>query len=230
MSVCKNISGNICFTEHRSVVLHPETSIMSIAARKQREKEDMRILIMDAARQIFLEKGYELTSIRAIAEKIEYSPGTIYLYFKDKDEIFHLLHEEGFRRMLEKMSVLAHVADPFERLKAIGRVYMEFARNNADFYHLMFIMAKPMEHEKEEGKWQMGDNTLSYLKDVLRQCQAQGRFKGLDVEALSFTIWSAMHGMCALMISQRCRAYPDADPIELMGHGFNVLVSMLEKA
>ena len=69
---------------------------MSVAHRKQREKEEMRELILDASRSIFLEKGYHQTSIRNIAEKIEYSPGTIYLYFKEKDEIFHALHEEGF--------------------------------------------------------------------------------------------------------------------------------------
>ena len=50
---------------------------MTVAARKQREKEEMRQLILNAARAIFLEKGYEQTSIRNIAEKIEYSPGTI---------------------------------------------------------------------------------------------------------------------------------------------------------
>ena len=103
---------------------------MTIAERRFREKEDMRSLILDAARKVFLEKGYSQTSIRNIAEEMEYSPGTIYLYFKDKDEVFHALHEEGFRRMLEKMQPLEHVPDPFERLRAMGRVYLEFARNN----------------------------------------------------------------------------------------------------
>ena len=83
---------------------------MSIAERKQRDKEEMRHLILDAARDIFLSKGYYEASIRNIAEKIEYSPGTIYLYFEDKDEIFHSLHEEGFRRLLDKMQPLQHVA------------------------------------------------------------------------------------------------------------------------
>jgi AcrR family transcriptional regulator len=203
---------------------------MTIASRKQREKDDMRTLILDAARQIFLEKGYELASIRSIAEKIEYSPGTIYLYFKDKDEIFHILHEEGFRRMLEKMSVLAHVADPFERLKAMGGVYMDFARNNQDFYNLMFIMSTPMEHEKEHERWQVGYNTLAFLKDVLRECQSKGHFKGKDIEFLSFTIWSALHGMCALLVTNRCKAYPDIDPTELLNKGLAVFISMLETA
>ena len=200
---------------------------MTIAARKQREKEDMRSLILDAARKIFLEKGYYQASMRNIAEEIEYSAGTIYLYFKDKDEIFHALHEEGFRRMLEKMQPLEHVTDPFERLKAMGLVYLEFAKNNKDFYDLMFIMQAPIKHEDKEG-WQMGHRTLDYVKNVLRQCQDKGHFKNLDIEYLSFTIWSTMHGMCALYCRDRCKAYPDIEPLDLMKNGYKSFVAMLE--
>src|SRR6266496_936689 len=200
---------------------------MTIAARKQREKKDMRSLILDAARKIFLEKGYYQASMRNIAEAIEYSAGTIYLYFKDKDEIFHALHEEGFRRMLEKMQPLEHVTDPFERLKAMGLVYLEFAKNNKDFYDLMFIMQAPIKHEDKEG-WQMGHRTLDYLQNVLSQCQANGRFKNLDIEYLSFTIWSTMHGMCALYCRDRCKAYPDIEPLDLMKNGYKSFVTMLE--
>src|SRR5687768_17234721 len=103
---------------------------MTVATRKQREKEEMRQLILEAARVIFLEKGYDQTSIRNIAEKIEYSPGTIYLYFKEKDEIFHALHEEGFSRLIEQMQPLRFVENPYERLKAMGRIYMKFAQDN----------------------------------------------------------------------------------------------------
>ena len=203
---------------------------MTIASRKQREKDDMRALILDAAREIFLEKGYELASIRSIAEKIDYSPGTIYLYFKDKDEIFHLLHEEGFRRMLEKMSVLEHVADPFERLKAMGRVYMEFAENNKDFYQLMFIMQTPFKHEEHEDQWKMGHDTLQYLQHVVKLCQDKGHFKGKDPVLFSFTIWACLHGICALFVSDRCKAFPGMDPILLINNSFKDFISLLETA
>jgi AcrR family transcriptional regulator len=202
---------------------------MTVAARKQREKEGMRTLILDAARKIFLEKGYYDTSMRTIAEEIEYSPGTIYLYFKDKDEIFHALHEEGFRRMLEKMQPLEHVADPFERLKAMGLVYLEFARNNKDFYDLMFIMQAPIKHEEEHEKWKMGHATLEYLKNVIRQCQAKGYFKEKDVEYLSFMIWSTVHGMAALYCRDRCKAYDDVPANELIEKGYNYFAAMIEE-
>ncbi|MEP7259412.1 MAG: TetR/AcrR family transcriptional regulator [Flavitalea sp.] len=201
---------------------------MSIAERKHRDKENMRTLILDAARKIFLEKGYEQTSIRTIAEAIEYSPGTIYLYFKDKDMLFHELHEEGFARMFEKMQPLQHVSDPFERLKAIGRVYMEFAKDNRDLYDLMFIMPAPMKHEIKE-EWPMGQITLNFLKSVIAECQAHGRFKGKDIEYLSFFIWSCVHGMCALFVRDRCKAFENIEPLDLLENGYNVFVSVLEK-
>lgn len=202
---------------------------MTIASRKQREREDMRILILDAARKIFLEKGYYDTSMRNIAEEIQYSAGTIYLYFKDKDEIFHALHEEGFRRMLDKMQPLAHVSSPFERLKALGRVYLEFAFENKDFYDLMFIMQAPIKHEAEHEDWQMGHRTLDFLKTILSECKTEGYFKGKNVEYLSFAIWAGVHGMAALYCRERYKAYHDIDPKDLIDHGYKYFVNMLEK-
>jgi AcrR family transcriptional regulator len=67
---------------------------MTIANRKERQKEELRGKILEAAKALFIERGFEETSIRNIAEKIEYSPTTIYLYFKDKDDIFYSLHQE----------------------------------------------------------------------------------------------------------------------------------------
>ena len=61
---------------------------MGISERKEREKLEMRRKIVDVAKDLFIHEGFEKTSIRQIAEKIEYSPATIYLYFKDKTEIF----------------------------------------------------------------------------------------------------------------------------------------------
>lgn len=201
---------------------------MTVATRKQREKEEMRQLILEAAKAIFLEKGYELTSIRTIAERIEYSPGTIYLYFKEKDDIFHALHEEGFKRLISQMSPLQFVQDPYERLKAMGRIYMDFAKNNRDFYDLMFIMQAPMNMELKD-KWEMGDRTLDHLKAVIKACQETGRFKDKNVDYMAFYIWSTMHGMCALYCRDRCNAFDDVESTVLLENGFNIFIEMLDK-
>ncbi|HYQ86264.1 MAG TPA: helix-turn-helix domain-containing protein, partial [Bacteroidota bacterium] len=69
---------------------------MTVAARKMREKEEMKTLVLETAMKLFLDEGFGNVSIRRIAENIDYSPATIYLYFKDKDEILFALHSAGF--------------------------------------------------------------------------------------------------------------------------------------
>ena len=73
---------------------------MGIAERKLEEKQEMHKRILNGARKVFLEKGYEQASMRSIANEINYSPGSIYFYFKDKSEIFQELHKEGFQLLL----------------------------------------------------------------------------------------------------------------------------------
>jgi AcrR family transcriptional regulator len=202
---------------------------MSIAARKAKEKEGMRKLILDGARKVFLEKGYELASIRNIAEAINYSPSSIYFYFKEKGEIFHELHEEGFRLLLSNMQLLEHVSDPFERLKAMGSVFIDFAIKNRDFYNLMFIVDEPLKKKTETEPWRMGVKTLQYLIGVIEACIERGRFKGMNAEDLSFTFLSSLHGMCALFCKDRTSTFKDRTSEQLMRKGYDNLIFMMEK-
>ena len=71
---------------------------MGITDRKEREKQELKDLILKEAKAVFLEEGYEKTSIRKIADRIEYSPTTIYLYFKDKSELLLELHKQSFHQ------------------------------------------------------------------------------------------------------------------------------------
>jgi AcrR family transcriptional regulator len=202
---------------------------MAIEDRKQREKEQMRKLILEAAKDIFLEKGYYQTSIRNIADRIEYSPGTIYLYFKEKDEIFYALHNQSFGLLFEQFAPLALVGNPFERLKAMGRLYMDFAFKNKDLYDLMFIMNAPMNMLHDACDWKMGHRTFDTLTYTLKECQELGYFKGHDLQPLSFMIWSALHGMCALYCRDRMGVMHNIDQKEMMGKSYASFEAILEK-
>jgi len=63
----------------------------------------------------------------------------------------------------------------------------------------------------------------------LRDCQSAGRFQGMDIEDLSFMIWSTMHGMCALYCRDRCAAYDGSDPIDMMDKGYALFTRVLDK-
>ena len=60
---------------------------MGVQERRARQKESVREEILDAPRTLFVKDGYEHVSLRKMTEKMEYAPGTIYLYFRDKAEI-----------------------------------------------------------------------------------------------------------------------------------------------
>ena len=200
---------------------------MAIEDRKQREKEQMRRLILDTAREIFLEKGYYQTSIRNIADKIEYSPGTIYLYFKEKDEIFYDLHNEAFAKLFGLFEPLSHVEDPFERLKAMGRMYLDFAFNNKDLYDLMFIMSAPMNMIHEACEWEMGHRAFDTLMHTLKQCQEKGRFQAMEIQTLSFMVWSGLHGMCALYCRDRMGVMHEIDEKAILTESYKYYENML---
>jgi len=189
----------------------------------------MRNRILDGARKVFLRKGYESASIRNIAEEINYSPSSIYFYFKEKDEIFHELHEEGFRLLLSKMQVLAHVTDPYERLKAMGAVFIDFAIHNKDYYNLMFIVEEPLKKKTEEGAPKMGIKTLGNLIGVVKECIDAGKFKGMNAESLSFTILSSLHGMSALFCKDRTSTFTDRSSEQLIKDGYQTFTMMLDK-
>jgi AcrR family transcriptional regulator len=75
---------------------------MGISERKDREKQEMIELILDEAMKLIIAEGYDNITMRKIADKIEYSPTTIYLYFKDKSEILYSLLNMALFQILKK--------------------------------------------------------------------------------------------------------------------------------
>lgn len=201
---------------------------MGITERKQREKQEMRQRILNGARKVFLQNGYEQTSMRNIANEISYSAGVIYFHFKDKGEIFQELHKEGFNLLLRQLRVLDSVIDPFERLKASGRAFIQFAQENKDYYNLMFLVEEPLKNTEESG-FQIAKEAIKHLHDLVLACQQAGRFKDMDTEYLTFMILSAIHGICALFCKDRTMSFEHKTNKELMENGYASFVTLLEK-
>jgi AcrR family transcriptional regulator len=100
---------------------------MGIAERRENDRQKMRGLILDTAMKLFFKEGFEHVTIRAIAQAIEYSPATLYLYFKDKNDILYALQTMGFDKLYGKQREVLTIKDPRKRLRQMGRVYIEFA-------------------------------------------------------------------------------------------------------
>ncbi len=203
--------------------------------KKQKQKEDLKVLILEAAKKLFVQQGYESTSIRKIAQEIGFSPTTIYLYYKDKNDLIYALHQVGFTMMRDRFMPLGVVEDPFERLKAVGKNYIEFALDNPEYYEVMFMMKEPMDFLDQQcgsEQWQEGERVLEFLKMTVAPCQQQGYFKGMTVEAVTMQAWAAVHGLVTLHVTQHLEKIIDVVGFEegvkdMMYASFEAFVQMM---
>ncbi len=157
---------------------------------------------MEAARELFIKEGYNSVSMRKIAEKIEYSPTTIYLYFKDKQDLIHSICEETFAKLVSHLQGISQgPGDPVGSLKRAGRAYIEFGLKNPNHYLMTFVI--PHEHDcptPEELENSMGMRAFHGLRMMVAECVRQGKFRQVDIEATSQCLWAAMHGITSLLI------------------------------
>jgi AcrR family transcriptional regulator len=181
---------------------------MGIAERREGDKQRMRGRILEAAMKLFLKEGFERVTIRAIAKAIEYSPATIYLYFKDKNEILYALQTIGFEKLYKKQQDVLTIKDPWKRLRQHGKVYVEFALKNPEYYDLMFIMRGPVIKMKEKEKWESGQRSYEFLKENIKECMLAGYLTKINEDIATFAKWSLTHGMASLIIRDRAIMLP----------------------
>jgi AcrR family transcriptional regulator len=201
---------------------------MGIIDRKVREKQEMRKAILDSAMKLFLEEGFANVSIRKIADKIEYSPATIYLYFHDKDEILYALHVEGFEELFRRQQAVLKIRDPRERLRKHGEIYVRFGLENPEYYNLMFIMRSPVKKVSETGEWQIGVRSYEFFKAEVEAAMNANVLKRMDSQVATFGLWSLAHGIVALILRNRCPMLDHEDLISTALRSFNMMMENFE--
>jgi AcrR family transcriptional regulator len=203
---------------------------MGIVERKEREKEEMRKLILEAAQKLFLENGFEKVSIRNIADAIEYSPATIYLYYKDKNELLYALHQIGFQKMIAEFQTALQLEKPFDRLVEMGRRYFQFAFSNPELFDLMFIMTAPMDALAcKDDIWDEGQQAFNLLVTCVQECIDTGVFKKQDAEVAALMIWSSVHGYTALFLRKRLEMFEESRRKELMEGAFDLFIETIRR-
>jgi len=197
---------------------------MGSRERRQREKLETRDKILEAARELFVQHGYEGVSMRKVAEKIEYSPTTIYLHFADKESLFKELCQRDFAHLARvfqegaKRQQRGMQADPAQRLLQAGLGYIQFGAQYPNHYKLMFMTPHPKPLPDKCDDQRKGNPELdayAFLKHGVQQAIDAGVFReGLnDVELVSQILWSAVHGVISLEIAKSNDGWVDWRPL-----------------
>lgn len=183
--------------------------------RREREREEVRTRILDAARELFANEGVESVTMRRIADRIEYSPTAIYFHFRDKEALLAELCDCDFRAFAHGFTLIAQIPDPVERLRAAGRAYVEFGLNNPSHYRLMFMTPKTTEASSIV-KGNPEEDAYAFVRGIVVELMAGGRFRDdlTDVDLAAQVIWSGVHGVVSLEIAKCKDEWVEWRPIE----------------
>ncbi|MBK9567842.1 MAG: TetR/AcrR family transcriptional regulator [Saprospiraceae bacterium] len=198
---------------------------MGLTERKEREKIELKNLILEASRKILLANGQDGLSIRKIADEVEYSPATIYLYFADKDAILHELMEMGFGVMNGYMMDSYAEKDPIKRIHTIGHAYIRFGLENKDWYELMFNSDKPMKHiEKCCEDWDQGMAMFAFLTQTCKEALNQLEIQDVESDILALHLWSSVHGLVNLYLTERLEIVQRNNSSELVTKTLDAII------
>ncbi len=179
---------------------------MGVKERRERERQELRQKILAAARELFAELGYEAVTMRKIAQRIEYSPTAIYFHFKDKLAVFRELCESDFRDLAQGFLAIGEIADPVERLRAIGLAYGRFAFEHPHHYRLMFMTRHPQgaDDDTEIEKGNPDQDAYAFLRATVSQAIEAGLLRPelKDADLLAQVLWGTVHGIVSLHLTK----------------------------
>jgi AcrR family transcriptional regulator len=189
---------------------------MGIKESKGREREAIRRAILDAARDLFVQEGYQNVSIRKIAERIEYSPAAIYGYFPSKDDIFFALAEEGFRLLHgDRASDTAlENLPPLEGIRSVFTRFYEYSREHPQYFALMFVDRSVPRISREYERFAFAREIKEHLIGQVRECITAGVFRAdLQPEVALRLLTMGILGVAVMRLSERLGPSENADDL-----------------
>ncbi len=172
-------------------------------ARRGRERSEERLKIIEAARELFTDGSEEALTLRAVAQRIEYSATTIYLYFPNKEALVRALCAADFAVFSRRLIQAERLADPLARLLAVAMGYVDFGLRYPNQYRAMFIARaepgpSPTGGSDEEPAKER--DAYDFLHSAVFKALAAGVFRPeyRDIPLIAQTLWNGLHGVISL--------------------------------
>lgn len=187
-------------------------STAATGGRKKRgEGHTRREEILQAAKELFLEQGYDSTTIRKIADRVGVSAPALYLYFQDKEQMMLALCDQTFGHLIESIGEIEKsVAEPRERIRQFGEAYLRFGLKHPDEYRLIFLGSNVPESVRKVGHRMPTDDptrpgvngsiVFQRLVSVLVEAEASGLKLNYPADTCAELCWMGMHGLASALI------------------------------
>jgi AcrR family transcriptional regulator len=189
---------------------------MKTTIKREAERLEVRRIVLDAARRLFIEGGYANVPIRNIAAAVDYSPAALYRYFKTKDELFAALKEEGFRLLMSRELLPRRPSEPspIERLRHFFWGVYDFAKLYPEYFYLMFLDRSAPRAPRQSPALRVVREMYAHVGELLEECVEAGDvMPGLDpVTVYNVLVWS-VHGIAAGYVCDRLAEGTDPDAL-----------------
>ena len=187
------------------------TAATATGRKRRGEGHTRRDEILHAAKELFLEQGYDSTTIRKIADRVGISAPALYLYFRDKEALLLALCDQTFGHLIVAIDEIERtVAEPLERVRRFGEAYASFGLTHPDEYRLIFMGAHIPESLRKVGHRMPTDDptrpgvggalVFSRLVAILKQVEASGVELRYPADTCAELCWMGIHGVVAAMI------------------------------
>jgi AcrR family transcriptional regulator len=163
----------------------------------QREK------ILEEALKLVAQEGAERMTMRALAQRLGYSPAAIYLHFRSKEDLLQQLALCGFERLIQATEGAHQLADLREAIIEGGRRYLDFALENPALYRLMFEEIDLSRYRGDPSPFVPGRALFDLYRDLYTRAVRAGAIRCVDPEVHTVIGWSAVHGFAMLALSGR---------------------------
>lgn len=187
-------------------------STAATGGRKKRgEGHTRREEILQAAKELFLEQGYESTTIRRIADRVGVSAPALYLYFQDKEQMMLALCDQTFAVLIESIAEIeSTVTDSRERIRRFGEAYLNFGLAHPDEYKLIFLGTNIPESIRKLGHRMPTDDptrpgiggalVFQRLVAMLVEAKEGGLKLNYPPDTCAELCWMGIHGVVAALI------------------------------
>jgi len=161
--------------------------------------KDTKQKIIKSTLTLYLQGGLEAVSMRKVADHAGLSTMAAYRHFKNKDELLNHVIMEGFRSFQSYFVKARTIPDPIASLKMCMHLYAEFAREQPEFYEMMFMARLRSNDEglmqKHQQQIQMA---LLFLTERVKACVKGGLIKEVEPKSSALHLWSLCHGLVSL--------------------------------
>lgn len=175
---------------------------MGISERKEREKQRRREEILDAAEKVFFSKGIDNSTMDDVAEQAELSKGTLYLYFKSKEDIHWGITHRGIKDLLIKMEkIVDEEKDAIDNLLIIADAFINFTQEKKEladsilFFEGCNIEKMNIDHDQIRDSF-LNESPIHLVTEFVNTGIQQGIIRNdIPVNVLSNILWSQIVGV-----------------------------------